>query len=49
MIMLLSRLGLRAGEVAALRLSTSIGAAGELMVRGKGSRQERLPLPGRCR
>lgn len=45
-IMLLSRLGLRAGEVAALRLSDIEWRSGELLVRGKGSRQERLPLPG---
>ncbi|MGH8325721.1 MAG: site-specific integrase [Steroidobacteraceae bacterium] len=45
-IVLLSRLGLRAGEVAALRLSDIDWRAGELLVRGKGSRQERLPLPG---
>jgi integrase len=44
-ITLLSRLGLRAGEVAALRLSDMDWRAGEIMVRGKGSRQERLPLP----
>jgi integrase len=44
-ITLLSRLGLRAGEVAALRLSDVDWRAGELLVRGKGSRQERLPLP----
>lgn len=43
-ITLLSRLGLRAGEVAALRLSDVDWRAGELLVRGKGSRQERLPL-----
>lgn len=42
---LLSRLGLRAGEVAALRLSDIDWRAGELLVRGKGSRQEHLPLP----
>jgi integrase len=42
---LLSRLGLRAGEVAALRLGDVDWRAGELLVRGKGSRQERLPLP----
>jgi integrase len=44
-IVLLSRLGLRAGEVAALRLGDVDWRAGELLVRGKGSRQERLPLP----
>jgi integrase/recombinase XerD len=42
---LLSRLGLRAGEVAALRLSDIDWRVGELLVRGKGSRQECLPLP----
>lgn len=42
---LLSRLGLRAGEVAALQLSDIDWRAGELLVRGKGSRQEHLPLP----
>ncbi len=44
-IVLLSRLGLRAGEVAALRLADVDWRAGELLVRGKGSRHERLPLP----
>ena len=44
-ITLLSRLGLRAGEVAALRVSDIDWRGGELLVRGKGSRQERLPLP----
>jgi integrase len=43
---MLSRLGLRAGEVAALRLGDVDWRAGEVLVRGKGSRQERLPLPG---
>ncbi len=42
---LLSRLGLRAGEVAALRLSDVDWRTGEVLVRGKGSRQECLPLP----
>jgi integrase/recombinase XerD len=44
-IILLSRLGLRAGEVAALQLGDVDWRAGEILVRGKGSRQERLPLP----
>lgn len=43
---LLSRLGLRAGEVAALRLGDIDWRAGEMLIHGKGSRQERLPLPG---
>lgn len=42
---LLSRLGLRAGEVCALRLEDIDWRAGEIMVRGKGSREEQLPLP----
>jgi integrase/recombinase XerD len=44
-IALLSRLGLRAGEIAALQLRDLDWRVGELLVRGKGSRQERLPLP----
>jgi integrase/recombinase XerD len=44
-LMLLSRLGLRIGEVAALRLEDLDWRAGELVISGKGSRQERLPLP----
>lgn len=44
-ITMLSRLGLRAGEVAALQLRDVDWRAGEIMVRGKGGRQERLPLP----
>lgn len=44
-ITLLSRLGLRAAEVAALQLADVDWRAGELLVRGKGDRHERLPLP----
>jgi integrase len=44
-LILLSRLGLRAGEVAALGLGDIDWHAGELVVRGKGRREERLPLP----
>jgi integrase/recombinase XerD len=44
-LLLLSRLGLRIGEVAALRLDDLDWRAGELVVCGKGSRRERLPLP----
>jgi integrase/recombinase XerD len=44
-LMLLSRLGLRTGEVAALRLEDLDWRTGEIVVHGKGSRQERLPLP----
>lgn len=42
---LLSRLGLRAGEVAGLSLDDIDWRAGEIVVRGKGKRIERLPLP----
>ncbi len=41
----LSRLGLRAGEVAGLQLDDLDWAHGELVVRGKGRRTERLPMP----
>jgi integrase/recombinase XerD len=44
-LLLLARLGLRAGEVAALRLEDLDWRAGELLVRGKGPRLDRLPLP----
>lgn len=44
-LMVLARLGLRGAEVAALRLSDIDWHAGEIAVRGKGSRIERLPLP----
>lgn len=42
---LLTRLGLRAGEVAGLRLDDIDWRGGELVVRGKGPKHERLPLP----
>ena len=42
---LLIRLGLRSGEVAGLTLDDLDWNHGELVVRGKGSRQECLPLP----
>jgi integrase len=41
----LLRLGLRAGEVARLRLDDLDWRGGELVVRGKGSRLDRLPMP----
>lgn len=44
-VLLLARLGLRAGEVAALGLDDLDWRAGEIVVRGKGARTERLPLP----
>lgn len=42
---LLVRLGLRSAEVAALRLDDMDWHRGEIMIRGKGDRHERLPLP----
>ena len=45
MLTLLLRLGLRRSEVAGLRLDDIDWRAGELIVRGKGSRTDRLPLP----
>jgi site-specific recombinase XerD len=44
-IITLLRLGLRRGEVAGLTLDDIDWRAGELVVCGKGARQERLPLP----
>jgi len=41
----LVRLGLRRGEVAGLGLDDIDWRAGEILVRGKGSRLERMPLP----
>lgn len=45
MLALMHRLGLRAGEVASLRLDDIDWRIGVLMVRGKGARHEQLPLP----
>jgi integrase/recombinase XerD len=42
---MLVRLGLRAGEVATLRLDDIDWRAGEIVVRGKANCTERLPLP----
>lgn len=44
-LLLLARLGLRAGEVARLSLDDFNWEAGELQIRGKGAREHRLPLP----
>jgi integrase/recombinase XerD len=44
-LLLLVRLGLRAGEVAALSLDDVDWRGGEVVIRGKGQREERLPLP----
>ena len=44
-VRLLVRMGLRAGEVAALEIDDINWRAGEIVVRGKGRRESRLPLP----
>jgi site-specific recombinase XerD len=44
-LMLLVRLGLRRGEVAALQLSDIDWRHGEIAIRGKGRQLDRLPLP----
>lgn len=44
-LLVLVRLGLRIGEVAALRLDDVDWRAGEILVTGKGNRLDRLPLP----
>ena len=44
-LMLLARLGLRGGEVVGLGLEDIDWRSGEITVRGKGSRIDRLPLP----
>lgn len=44
-LLLLARLGLRAGEVAALKLDDLAWDRGELRTRGKGQQYDTLPLP----
>lgn len=44
-LVMLARLGLRGAEVAALELADVDWRAGEVAIRGKGNRIERLPLP----
>lgn len=44
-IVALQRLGLRSCEVAALRLQDLDWRAGQMLVRGKGNRIDRLPIP----
>ena len=43
-LMLLARLGLRACEIVNMTLEDINWESGELLIRGKGARQERLPL-----
>jgi site-specific recombinase XerD len=45
MLLLMGRLGLRCGEVAGLMLEDVDWRAGELVIYGKGRRDDRLPLP----
>lgn len=45
-VLLMGRLGLRCGEVARLALEDIDWRGGELLVYGKGRRDDRLPLPG---
>jgi site-specific recombinase XerD len=45
MVLLLARLGLRAPEVIAMQLDDVDWRSGEIIVRGKGSRHDRVPLP----
>lgn len=44
-LLLLARLGLRAHEVSSLTLEDINWASGEVLIRGKGGREDRLPLP----
>ena len=48
-LMLLVRLAMRAGEVVGIELNDIDWCSGELVVRGKGDRHERLPLPSDVR
>jgi site-specific recombinase XerC len=44
-LLLLARLGLRAGEVVSLHLQDIDWRAGEILIRGKGLLHDRMPLP----
>jgi integrase/recombinase XerD len=44
-LLVLTRLGVRSGEVAAIQLGDVDWRAGEIVIRGKDDRHERLPLP----
>lgn len=44
-LVVLARLGLRAGEIVALRVEDFDWRAGEVVIHGKGRRDDRLPLP----
>jgi integrase/recombinase XerD len=45
MVLLIARLGLRAPEIVAMRIDDIDWRSGEIIVRGKGSRHDRVPLP----
>jgi site-specific recombinase XerD len=45
LLVMLARLGLRTAEAAALRLEDVDWRSGQILIRGKGNRAERLPLP----
>jgi len=45
MVLLIARLGLRAPEVVAIQIDDIDWRAGEIVVRGKGKRHDRVPLP----
>jgi integrase/recombinase XerD len=45
MLLLMTRLGLRSAEVASMQLEDIDWRSGELLVHGKGGREDRLPLP----
>ncbi len=44
-LLLLARLGLRSGEILSLELGDLRWRTGEVLIRGKGNRQDLLPLP----
>lgn len=45
MLLLMARLGMRAPEVMAVQIDDIDWRAGEILVRGKGQRHDRLPIP----
>ena len=45
MVLLVARLGLRAPEVVAMQIDDIDWRSGEILVRGKGERHDRVPLP----
>ena len=45
MVLMMARLGLRAPEVIAMQIDDIDWRSGEIMVRGKGDRHDRIPLP----